>query len=63
MNIGEADDTITLLRWLTAGMPSGHLEDRAKASAQRLADRSRARIMAGISGDQVVANWPGSARG
>lgn len=54
MNIGEANDTIKLLHWLTADQ----LTAQAKAAAGRLADRSRARIMAGLGGEQVIEKWP-----
>lgn len=58
MNIGEADDTITLLRWLTADKPNDRQTEAAKAAAGRLADRSRARILAGLGGEEVIEKWP-----
>lgn len=61
MNIGEADDTIMLLRWLTSDQANEALTEKAKAAAARLADRSRRRIMAGIGGEEVLANWPAYA--
>jgi hypothetical protein len=56
VNISEANDVISLLRWLTH--PAGHSAEKAKAAAVRLADRSRARLMTGIGGEEVAANWP-----
>lgn len=58
MNIGEANDTIMLLRWLIADKPNDRQTEAAKAAAGRLADRSRARILAGIGGEEVIAKWP-----
>lgn len=62
MNIGEADDTIMLLRWLTGDQANEALTEKAKAAAARLADRSRRRIMAGIGGEEVLAKWPAYAK-
>jgi hypothetical protein len=58
VNIGEANDTIMLLRWLTSDRADDRQTQAAKAAAARLADRSRARIMAGLSGEVVLEKWP-----
>lgn len=63
MNIGEANDTVILLRWLTT-RPAPDPEAaaaasvRAKRAAARLADRSSARLMAGMTGEKVIEQWP-----
>lgn len=58
MNIGEANDTNMLLRWLTADRTDPVLAEKAKKAAARLADRARRRLMAGPGGDEVLAKWP-----
>lgn len=58
MNIGEANDTNMLLRWLLADQPSAALTEQAKKAAARLGDRARRRLIAGPGGDEVLAKWP-----
>lgn len=61
MNIGEANDLNTVLRYvlnlpdITRSVPA---DDKARDAAARLADKAHKGIMAGLTGDDVVAAWP-----
>ena len=59
MNIGEANDTQKLLRWLLDPNRTSTCEPEADAlgAAARLADRSEAALGAGMTGDQVRSAW------
>ena len=55
MNIGEATDVYTVLRYLLHDpkVPA----DKAKEAAARLADRAHKALSAGPTGDQILARW------
>lgn len=64
MNVTEANDTHTLLRWLLGiRQPSDvdvddqELTDAAEDAAVRLAGRARGRLSAGLSEDDVRDSW------
>lgn len=70
MNISEANDVNTLLRWLTGDLPhvdeSNLLDDAdlvlqqdddARKAAMRLADRAYKALHAGLTGDRVQEAW------
>lgn len=60
MNITEANDINTLLRWVT-GMdsPLGPVpDDLACEAAAALAQRAHKKLMAGMDADDVWQHWP-----
>lgn len=64
MNISEANDTNILLSWVIGrrekfgDRTDAEASEMTQKAAERLADRATARIMAGLSGEQVAAAWP-----
>lgn len=61
MNISEANDTNTILRYLLnqARWPVGVPTDaEAQAAAERLADRAHKPLSAGLRAQDVTEAWP-----
>lgn len=70
MNIGEASDANIVLSWIVGQRPRSfeHLSieawnERARAAAGRLANRVNARLMTGVSAEEITAAWPTSRPG
>ena len=62
MNIGEANDVNTLLRYMLGQQRSSFgdpvTDDQALAAAERLADRAGKTLQAGITGSDVRLGQP-----